>query len=543
MIIRILPMKAHLYWNGVRMRTLQINTDYDGNALRSVTLPILWGDDVARALTEIAPSTLGPIKLSSEAARWIELIEATPPHPYIKTESSPNHASIGRSLSGLLLMQHMAPNLALWQYQNNQDHTHHNEELGFVLRLSAFVQEGIFAFEQFVACLELACESLRRLYYAFQHNQNNELPLFDKEASEKCTYHNNPSLNNSKILQKAGIISFTDLDACLAALGLDYESDDARDFASALTALSRTILYAGTARPVSPLAYHDFPEFEEIAISSITKYAPHIDLPIIELGYSNPSPIDALLGVEACGLGPIFSLLDNEGHLRSSTLHRLAHRNLTTEKALALALGGIHPLPQPTNDAHIYMYDILAPFLDKRPIKPENNVDNTFSHLERGIKRPLPTRQKGFTQQASIGGHRLFMRTSEFSDGTLAALTLTPVKESPMVRGLMESLAHSVSIGLQYGVPLKAYIEQFAYTNFGPCGVVEGDPDTLYASSMLDYAFRTLSETYLNHHLPDAPSLQNEETLETPMLPFHHNTSLKEVETHRKVKRKLRLVG
>lgn len=510
------------------MRTLHINTDPDGNAPRSVTLPSIWGDNVAQALAELSPTDKGPLKLSSEAARWIDFIESSIclSHQNTAPLSNTPTTSPGRSLAGLLLMQHMAPNKALWQRDSENPY-------GFTLKLSSFVQENIFSLEQFVSCLELACESLRNLYKSSLKNQNNELPLFGETSSKA------PQIT----VEKAGHILFTDLDACLAALGLDYDSDDARDFSAALLSLSRTLLYAGTAQHIPPLCHRDFPEFEEIAIASVTKYASQTDLPIIELGFSSPNPIDALLNVEACGLAPIFSFTDEEGCLRASTLHRLAQRKLSPEKALALTLTGTQPLPQPLPQAHLHMYEALAPFLDIHPTRPEIEGENISSSLERGIKRPLPARQKGFTQQASIGGHRLFMRTSEFSDGTLASLSLTPQKETAFTRGLMESLGQSVSIGLQYGAPLEAYITQFAYTNFGPCGTVEGDPSTLYASSMLDYVFRTLSETYLQHHMPDAPNMMAEEKPQTSMLPFQAEPALKHIITTKKTKRRLRLVG
>lgn len=515
---RIIFMKAHLHWNGVHMRTLQISTDPDSTLLRSVTLPSAWGDNTAQALAQLSPTSDGPIRLSSEAARWVDMIDATPPLlGAVKDTPSP-----GRSLSYLLLMRQMAPNTALWQRQPD-------EQPGFVLRLSSFVQDGIFSPEHFVACLKLACDSLRRLA-AFHHaEQSGELPLFDDQ---------NAQISPQK---PAGILLLTDLDACLAAIGLDYDSHEAQQLARAITHLTRVVAHAGTRTPTSLLSIPEFPEFERVATSMTTAFATRSDLAPIETGFSSPGPTDALLEVESCGLAPIFSLLDDNGHLRPSTLNRLAHKGLTPEKALALALGGTSPLPHTNSQAHAHMQKQLHDLCDYLPPLPEPDTEKLISRLERGVKRRLPMRQGGFSQRASIGGHRLFMRTSEFEDGSLSGLTLSPPRESPMARGLMECLSQAVSIGLQFGTPLEAFVDQFAYTRFGPCGTVEGDPVATYATSMLDYAFRALSEAYLGHHMPDAPTDQAKNEANAPMLPFASDNT--HTTTNPRSKHHLRLVG
>ena len=109
-----------------------------------------------------------------------------------------------------------------------------------------------------------------------------------------------------------------------------------------------------------------------------------------------------------------------------------------------------------------------------------------------------------------------------------------------MVRGLMESLGEAVSIGLQYGAPLEAFVENFAYTCFGPAGTVEGDPVASYATSMLDYAFRALSDTYLGVRLPDGPH-QDAQSDPDPLLPLDLPEADDTPPTGRK-RRNLRLV-
>lgn len=500
------------------MRTLQTSTDPDSAALRAVTLPSVWSDDAAQALAQLAPAEGGPVRLASEAARWVEMIESTPSLPHMPQDAPP----VGRSLSCLLLMQQMAPNRALWR--NDPDGQH-----GFVVRLSGFVQDGIFATEHFAACLKLACDSLRRLEAAQRPYRSGELPLFD-DPPPACM-EDDP----------AGIILLTDLDACLAALGLDYDGKDGRTFARAISQLTRLIARSGTAEPMAAFSCPQFPDIEQAAIAISAATQSLSGLAMIETGFSAPGEIDALLDVESCGLGPIFSLVNGRGGLRTSTLNRLAHKGLSPEAALALALEGQSPLQPAGAEAHARMHEAVLPFCDHLPALPDPETDDMREKLGRGVRRPLPMRQGGFSQRASVGGHRLFMRTGEFEDGTLGSLSLTPPRESPMARGLMECFGQAVSIGLQFGVPLDVFVEQFAYSRFGACGTVEGDDVASYATSMLDYAFRALSDAYLGQRMPDAPTDSGDRHHEAPMLPFGPEQG--DGPSSRPKNRKLRLVG
>lgn len=489
------------------MRTLHISPDPDSpdlrdETVRTVILPASWEDAAAQALAFLTPTEGGPVRLATEAARWVDAIDATPRLPGTPADAPP----VGRSLSCLLLMRQMAPNAALWQRRPD-------EQAGFVVRLSGFTQEGIFAAEQYVACLRLACESLRRLDAQESSTRSGALPLFEEltpAASEKPV---------------AGLVTLTDLDACLAELGLDYDSPRARQFACAVAALAQQVACLGTGKTAEVFHSPDFPDIERVSHSlaespegKTSSLAPQEKRAPLETGFAAATPTEALLGVESCGVAPVFSPVDEAGRLRPSTLARLAHRGLTPEKALAQALEGTIPLVTPEVGAQAKMQAALAPYCDCLPPLPEPELEEVLTRLERGVRRPLPPRQTGFSQRVSIGGHPLVMRTSQFEDGSLGGLTLTPPRESPMTRGLMECLAQAVSIGLQFGAPLEAFVDQFAYTRFGPCGTVEGDPDVTYASSMLDYAFRTLSAAYSGQEMPDAPPEKIRD--KDPLLPF-----------------------
>jgi hypothetical protein len=75
----------------------------------------------------------------------------------------------------------------------------------------------------------------------------------------------------------------------------------------------------------------------------------------------------------------------------------------------------------------------------------------------------------------------------------------------------MDNFAVAVSLGLQHGVPLAEFVEAFTFTRFGPAGPVEGDPAVARATSMLDYVFRNLAQTYLGQTVTEA----EEEAIDT----------------------------
>jgi ribonucleoside-diphosphate reductase alpha chain len=112
----------------------------------------------------------------------------------------------------------------------------------------------------------------------------------------------------------------------------------------------------------------------------------------------------------------------------------------------------------------------------------------------------LPGRRKGYTQKAKIGGHTIFLRTGEYDDGRLGEIFLDMNKEGSSLRAFINNFAISVSLGLQYGVPLEEYVEAFTFTKFEPAGMVTGNDAIKNATSILDYVFRELAVSYLGRH-------------------------------------------
>ncbi|XBQ16020.1 MAG: hypothetical protein ABL308_13820 [Oceanicaulis sp.] len=113
-------------------------------------------------------------------------------------------------------------------------------------------------------------------------------------------------------------------------------------------------------------------------------------------------------------------------------------------------------------------------------------------------RRKLPDRRKGYIQKATVGGHKVYLHTGEFEDGELGEIFIDMHKEGAAFRSLMNNFAISISIGLQYGVPLEEYVDAYLFTRFEPAGDVAGNEAIKHASSILDYVFRELAVSYLD---------------------------------------------
>jgi ribonucleoside-diphosphate reductase alpha chain len=119
----------------------------------------------------------------------------------------------------------------------------------------------------------------------------------------------------------------------------------------------------------------------------------------------------------------------------------------------------------------------------------------------------LPDRRGGYTQKAVVAGHKLYLRTGEYEDGTLGEIFLDMHKEGAAFRSLMNCFAIAISLGLQHGVPLEEFVDAFVFTRFEPNGMVVGNDRIKMATSVIDYVFRELAITYLGRtdlsHVPD----------------------------------------
>jgi len=110
----------------------------------------------------------------------------------------------------------------------------------------------------------------------------------------------------------------------------------------------------------------------------------------------------------------------------------------------------------------------------------------------------MPERRAGYTQKAIVGGHKIYLRTGEYSDGSLGEIFLDMHKEGAAFRSLMNCFAIAISLGLQHGVPLEEYVEAFVFTRFEPNGPVKLNERIKMSTSIIDYIFRELAITYLD---------------------------------------------
>jgi ribonucleoside-diphosphate reductase alpha chain len=119
----------------------------------------------------------------------------------------------------------------------------------------------------------------------------------------------------------------------------------------------------------------------------------------------------------------------------------------------------------------------------------------------------LPDRRVGYTQKAVVGGHKVYLRTGNYEDGTLGEIFLDMHKEGAAFRSLMNCFAIAISLGLQHGVPLDEFVDAFVFTRFEPNGMVKGNDKIKMATSVIDYVFRELAISYLGRtdlsHVPD----------------------------------------
>jgi ribonucleoside-diphosphate reductase alpha chain len=115
-------------------------------------------------------------------------------------------------------------------------------------------------------------------------------------------------------------------------------------------------------------------------------------------------------------------------------------------------------------------------------------------------RRRLPQRRKGYTQKATVGGHKVYIRTGDYDDGTVGEIFLDMHREGAAFRSLMNCFAISVSLGLQYGVPLEEFVDAFVFTRFEPSGMVGGHDRIKMSTSVIDYVFRELAITYLDRN-------------------------------------------
>ncbi len=136
----------------------------------------------------------------------------------------------------------------------------------------------------------------------------------------------------------------------------------------------------------------------------------------------------------------------------------------------------------------------------KAPQIAERIVERVIQRVTEAGRDKLPDRRKGYTQKATVGGHKVYLRTGEYEDGRLGEIFIDMHKEGAAFRSLINNFAIAISIGLQYGVPLDEYVDAFTFTRFEPAGAVQGNDAIKMATSVIDYIFRELAVSYLGRN-------------------------------------------
>jgi ribonucleoside-diphosphate reductase alpha chain len=155
-----------------------------------------------------------------------------------------------------------------------------------------------------------------------------------------------------------------------------------------------------------------------------------------------------------------------------------------------------------------------AAFQAKQKSAPVAGQNASATALPASARRRLPSKRHGLTQEAKVGGNKIFLRTGEYEDGTLGEIFIDMHKEGAALRSVMNCFAMLVSMALQYGVPLDVLVEQFVFTRFEPQGPVQGHDRVKFATSVIDYVFRALGVEYLRRD--DLAHVTPEEAATTP---------------------------
>ena len=126
---------------------------------------------------------------------------------------------------------------------------------------------------------------------------------------------------------------------------------------------------------------------------------------------------------------------------------------------------------------------------------------------DRARRRKLQNERSSITHKFSIGGHEGYLTVGKYEDGTPGEIFIKMAKEGSTLSGIMDAFALSVSIALQYGVPLRALVDKFVNSRFEPSGYT-GNPEIRYAKSIVDYIGRWLGGKFISRDYLDADVIE-----------------------------------
>ena len=212
------------------------------------------------------------------------------------------------------------------------------------------------------------------------------------------------------------------------------------------------------------------------------------------------------LGLKACALyrdgSKLSQPLSNKSDKKQKTeVEAEEHQSATTSQQLDSNIVDMSKLT---------IEELLEEVQKRVQASPDTKLKRKLASIVE--RRSLPAKRRGFTQKAKINGQTIFLRTGEYADGTLGEIFIDMAKEGATMRSMLNCFAISVSIGLQYGVPLEEFVDKFAFTRFDPAGFVE-HPNIKSTTSIVDFIFRVLGYEYLGRtdlvHVLDKPEILN----------------------------------
>jgi hypothetical protein len=435
---------------------------------RAIALPVDWEEEEGAAIAGLAPGS-GPVVFPRLAEGWISVLAMRGRKLGILADA-PEQDAFAEALRALLIDRRGAPGAAIWR----------GEAKGparFVLNLPAFLDpDGSFDTAGYARAVALGVRAL------------------DIWTGAKCARLS---------------LGFADLAGLIAGFGLPYDSPGARAVGAAIAALTRGAAEAesgriadrlGAREPVALLAPAPPGETPVPGLAAAARAALDAAAGCAGLRHqglvalTTPDAAERLLGAETGGVAPPNGAtrftLDRQGWV--AEVPTRAALRIGRDKAEAL-------LAPPPHAAFVAMAQAVSPFLHAAVPVPAAEAAVARPPAPAPLPRQsgLPMRPTGAVYRASVGGHKVVLRTTEDAVGHLTEVTVSLSKEGAAYRSLMDAMMQAVSIGLAAGVKLDQYVEAYAYTRFGPAGAVEGDPAIGRATSVLDWAFRRLALDYL----------------------------------------------
>jgi ribonucleoside-diphosphate reductase alpha chain len=218
------------------------------------------------------------------------------------------------------------------------------------------------------------------------------------------------------------------------------------------------------------------------------------------------------LGLKACALyrdgsklsQPLSNKSDKKKKTTDDSQQTIDDSKTSVDNGLSAVNSNIVDLSKLTVD------ELLEEVTKRMTASADTKLKRALSRIVE--RKSLPSKRMGFTQKAKINGQAIFLRTGEYTDGTLGEIFIDLAKEGSTVRSLMNCFAIAISVGLQYGVPLEEFVEKFVFTRFEPAGMVD-HPNIKTTTSLVDFVFRALAYEYLGRtdlvHVIDKPEISN----------------------------------